>query len=86
MLAAAEARSDAARACDDGALRALLGAGASLEHYGEGKLVRVVAVGGAANTCPCGGTHVDRAARLRGVVVSKVKSAKGATKVSYTVA
>ena len=39
--------------------------------------------GGEANTCPCGGTHVDSAARLRGVTVTKVKSAKALTKVSY---
>jgi Ser-tRNA(Ala) deacylase AlaX len=68
---------------DDAQLARLLGeAGAA--HYAEGKMVRVVSVGG--GVCPCGGTHVDSAARLRGVTVSKVKTTKGTTKVSYSVA
>jgi Ser-tRNA(Ala) deacylase AlaX len=88
-LIAADARTQTwalRRGADDARLAQLLGGEAALAHYAEGKLVRVVAVGGEANTCPCGGTHVDQASRLRGVTVSKVKSAKGVTKVSYSLA
>jgi hypothetical protein len=70
----------------DAQLAQLLGGARALEHYAPGKLVRVVAVGAADNTCPCGGTHVRSTAQLRGVTVTKIKVAKGSTKLSYVLA
>ena len=46
--------------------------------------VRVVGVAGNL-LCPCGGTHVSSSSQLRGVKITRVKSKKGATKVSYIV-
>jgi cysteine desulfurase len=59
----------------------------SVSHLPKGSPVRVVAIGGATNTCPCGGTHVKKASEIgSSIVVTKVTSKKGKTKVSYTLA
>ena len=47
--------------------------------------VRVVGVGGEL-FCPCGGTHVSSTAALGAVVIKKIGSKKGETKVYYDVA
>jgi len=60
-------------------------AAVDLAHLSPTASVRVVSVGGAANTCPCGGTHVERAGQLGAVTVTRVKVAKGKTKLSYSV-
>ena len=46
--------------------------------------LRVVGVAGNL-LCPCGGTHVDTSSALRGLKITRVKTKKGATKVSYVV-
>lgn len=70
---------------DDAAGLASAGlAPADVAHLPPGTPVRIVSVGGAGNTCPCGGTHVKRAGEIgRGIAVTKVVSKKGVTKVSY---
>ena len=60
--------------------------GIDLAHFPEEKLLRIVAVGGADNLCPCGGTHVKNAKDMAGLKVLKVKSAKGTTKINYEIA
>ena len=52
--------------------------------FAEGRQLRLVAVGGAFNVCPCGGTHVKSAAQLAQLVIGKVTSKKGVTKITYT--
>jgi Ser-tRNA(Ala) deacylase AlaX len=54
-----------------------------LEHFPAQKPLRLVAVGGANNVCPCGGTHVKHVKQLKGLVVTKATSKKGVTKLSY---
>lgn len=58
---------------------------ADCAHLPDGAPVRVVAVGGANNTCPCGGTHVRHTGELRSLTVRSVKVAKGRTSVKYVV-
>jgi len=52
-------------------------------HFPEGRPLRLVAVGGADNVCPCGGTHVRGAEELAGLVVVRATSKKGVTKLVY---
>jgi hypothetical protein len=52
--------------------------------FAEGRQLRLGAVGGAFNVCPCGGTHVKSAAQLAQLVIGKVTSKKGVTKITYT--
>lgn len=47
--------------------------------------IRIVAIGEPTNTCPCGGTHVKSANEIGKLIVTKIKAAKGKTKVSYVV-
>ena len=71
----------------DGAVRGLCSAalrGMAFPEFSPGRVLRLVAVGGAFNVCPCGGTHVKRASKLAQLVISKVTSKKGATKIQYT--
>ena len=58
---------------------------ADCAHLPDDKPVRIVSVGGAENTCPCGGTHVGSAAELGSVTVRAIKVTKGKTSVKYTV-
>ena len=51
------------------------------DYIPENKPSRVVKVGGLG--CPCGGTHVHDIAELGRVVVNKIKSKSGNTRVSY---
>jgi len=70
---------------DEAALRAH-GIPASLvEHLPRDAPVRFVAVAAPDNWCPCGGTHVDAAADIRKLTISRVRSKKGLTKVNYEV-
>ena len=54
-------------------------------HLAPGTAIRVVAVGDAANTCPCGGTHVKNAGEIGKLTLTKVTSKKGVVRVSYVV-
>ena len=54
------------------------------DYIPEGKPVRVVSMAGYG--CPCGGTHVDNLRELGKVEVTKIKSKKGNTRVSYKLA
>ena len=56
-----------------------------IAHLPAGTSVRIVAVGDASNVCPCGGTHVERAGEIGALVVTKVSSKKGKTRVCYEV-
>ena len=47
-----------------------------------GELIRVVGVGGGPR-CPCGGTHVRSSGDLQGAVITRVKTKKKVTKISY---
>lgn len=70
---------------DDEALAAAGMSDESVSHLPKGSLLRIVSVGGQTNTCPCGGTHVKRAGEIgSALVVTKVTSKKGKTKVNYT--
>jgi Ser-tRNA(Ala) deacylase AlaX len=55
-----------------------------LTHFPSNKPLRLVAVGGVDNVCPCGGTHVKHVSELKGLTITKVTSKKGLTKISYT--
>ena len=68
---------------DDAALAAAGVARADVAHLPPGAPVRIVAVGGASNVCPCGGTHVHSASQIGAIRVTKLASKKGKTKVSY---
>jgi hypothetical protein len=58
---------------------------ADVGHLPAGAPVRIVCVGGADNSCPCGGTHVKRAGEIGTAVrVGKVTSKKGRVRVPYT--
>ena len=52
-------------------------------HLPSDKDVRIVAVGGGDNWCPCGGTHVKRTSDIRRIVVDKIRVRKNVTKVNY---
>jgi len=52
-------------------------------HFPEGAQVRLVSVGG--NICPCGGTHVKSTKELRGVEITRIKTKKNVTKISYRI-
>lgn len=56
-----------------------------VQSFPADKQLRIVAVGGADNVCPCGGTHVKRVGALTGLRVIKVTSKKGVTKLSYEI-
>jgi misacylated tRNA(Ala) deacylase len=58
---------------------------ADTAHLPAGAPVRLVAVGAADNVCPCGGTHVARAGEIGALLVTKLTSKKGKTRVSYAV-
>lgn len=62
---------------------ALVASALDLDHFPAQKPLRLVAVGGANNVCPCGGTHVKHVRQLKGLVVTKATSKKGLTKLSY---
>ena len=54
-------------------------------HFPPDKPLRIVAVGGPDNVCPCGGTHVKHARDLAGLRVLKATSKKGVTKLTYEI-
>jgi Ser-tRNA(Ala) deacylase AlaX len=84
LVAADAATSVAIFQAGDAAAAAAAGAtDKDTEGYAEGSTVRIVAVGDADNRCPCGGTHVESAADLRGLRILRIKSKKGITKVTY---
>ena len=58
--------------------------GLDLHSFPSGRLLRIVAVGGEGNVCPCGGTHVKSVRQLAKLVVGKVTVTKGVTKIAYT--
>jgi len=68
---------------DEAAARAGLGPEAT-KGYEKGSTVRVVAVGEPSNVCPCGGTHVQSSAELRGLTITGIKCKKNTTRVSYS--
>jgi cysteine desulfurase len=86
-LAAADAPTDSALlpAGSHELAAALAPSGASVAHLIPGAPVRIVAVGGADNACPCGGTHVRSAGQLVGLVVTAARLKKGLLRVSYSV-
>ncbi len=59
----------------------LAGGEHDVAHFAEDAPVRLVSVGG--NLCPCGGTHVQDTKELGVVEVTKVKTKKNVTKISY---
>lgn len=70
----------------DGAALAAAGlTPADCDHLPDDRPVRIVAVGGAGNPCPCGGTHVRSTSELGRVTVRAIKVAKGKTTVKYAV-
>ena len=71
---------------DDAACAAAGFAPADTAHLSPGTVVRIVAVGDADNSCPCGGTHVKRAGDIGSLRLHKVTSKKGVVRVSYAVA
>lgn len=50
----------------------------------EGKTARVVNFAGFPN-CGCGGTHVNSASEIGKIIIRKIKSKKGITKIAYSV-
>lgn len=74
------ANADAVDGMDAGALAAI-----DVQAFPADKHLRIVAVGGADNVCPCGGTHVKNVQALNGLRVTKVTSKKGVTKLSYEI-
>jgi cysteine desulfurase len=70
---------------DAGALVAAGLTPSDCDHLSDDRPVRIVAVGGAGNPCPCGGTHVRTTAELGRVTVRGLKVAKGKTTVKYAV-
>jgi len=84
-LVAADAPTTVRTAASDDAA-ALAAAGlvpGDVAHLPAGATVRIVSVGGACNTCPCGGTHVRSAGEIGRLVLTRVTSKKGKTKLSY---
>ena len=76
-----------AAAAGDGVVRGVSSAalrGMEFPDFTPGRVLRLVAVGGAFNICPCGGTHVKRASKLAQLVIGKITSKKGTTKIQYT--
>ena len=63
------------------AAKLLLGGEEDVAHFAEEAQVRLVSVGG--NVCPCGGTHVKSTGELGVVEVTKIKTKKNVTRISY---
>jgi Ser-tRNA(Ala) deacylase AlaX len=59
----------------------LLSSEADVSHFTEHAQIRLVSVGG--NLCPCGGTHVQSTKELGPIEVTKIKTKKNVTKISY---
>lgn len=63
------------------AAKLLPGGEEDVAHFAEEAQVRLVSVGG--NLCLCGGTHVKSMGELGVVKVTKIKTKKNATRISY---
>ncbi|GAB5035029.1 alanine-trna acid forming aminoacyl-trna and related binding isoform 1 [Nannochloropsis oceanica] len=63
------------------AAKLLPGGKDDVAHFAEEALVRLVSVGG--NLCLCGGTHVKSTGELGMVEVTKIKTKKDVTRISY---
>ena len=59
----------------------LLSSEADVGHFADDAQIRLVSVGG--NLCPCGGTHVQSTKELGSIEVTKIKTKKNVTKISY---